>query len=191
MRSVARKVSPAVLILAALCFFLPFVTFSCGGSNVLTLSGLQLVTGTTLQQPQPFGPPRSQKIDPEPLAVLALLVVLGGLGLSFAKGKRGALGSASLAGLGVIFLAALESKLDSEAMRQGGGTIQAHFEAGYYFSLILLLAAAGIGVYTLLAGKGLPLPALQSSPSTKFCTHCGARNAESDLFCGECGSKFP
>jgi len=156
----------------------------------ITLSGRQLVTGTTIQQPQMFGPPANQKVNPEPLAVLAFLAVIAGLGLSFLKGKKGTVGSAVLAGLGVIFLVALKSKLDGDALRQGAGAIQVNYEAGYYLSLIFLLAAIGTSVYAVLAGKGIRLPALQGTAGEKFCTQCGARNAAADLFCKECGAKF-
>ncbi len=190
MEGVARKLSPAAFVLALICFFLPFVTFSCQGQKIASFSGIQLATGTTVQQPQVFGPPKSQKVGAEPLAVLALLSVLAGAGLSFLKGKKGVVSSAGLAGLGVILLAALKSKLDGDALRQGGGAIQVNYEAGFYLSLIFLLAAIGAGVYALLAGKGIRLPALQGSGGTRFCTQCGARNASGDLFCKECGAKF-
>lgn len=82
MEGVARKLSPAAFVLALICFFLPFANFSCQGHQVATFSGIQLATGTTVKQPQVFGAPRSQRVDPEPFAVLALLSVFIGAGLS-------------------------------------------------------------------------------------------------------------
>lgn len=186
-----RKLPLPTFLLALLCFFLPFVTFSCSGQKVATFTGIQLATGTTLERPQAFGPSTSQKIDPEPLAVLALLAALAGLGASFVKGKKGAVGSTVLAGLGVIFLLALKSRLDNEALSQAGGTIQVSYEAGFYLVMVFLLAAAGASAYALFQGKRIPLPALKGAANSKFCTQCGARNAESDLFCSECGLRFP
>lgn len=191
MEGVAKKLPPSAFILALICFFLPFVTFSCGGQKFATFSGIQLATGTTLQRPQAFGPSTSQKVDPEPLAVLALLVTLVGLGASFVKGKKGAVASTALAGFGVILILALKSKLDNEALSQAGGTIQVNYEAGFYLVRLFLLAAAGASAYALFQGKRIPLSAPKGTADSKFCTKCGARNAASDLFCGECGSKFP
>lgn len=191
MKGLARKLPPPAFILALVCFFLPFVTFSCGGQKFATFSGVQLATGTTLQRPQAYGPSASQKVDPEPLAVLALLAALAGLGSSFVKGKKGAVGSTVLAGLGVILLLALKSKLDTEALSQGGGAIQVSYGAGFYFVTVFLLAAAGASAYALLQGKCVSLLAVKGTANSKFCTQCGARNAESALFCGECGSRFP
>lgn len=191
MNSIARKLSPATLILALICFFLPFVTFSCQGQRIASLSGMQLATGTTLQQPEMFGPPKTQKIDAEPLALLALLAVLAGMGLSFLKGKKGSAGSAALACLAILFLAALKAKLESDALRQAGGAVQLSFDAGYYFSLVLLLAAAGIGVYAMLAGRGIRIPAFATGGGPVFCRACGARYTTGDAFCRECGAKLP
>jgi zinc-ribbon domain len=190
MESVARKLSPAAFVLALICFFLPFVTFSCQGQKVASFSGVQLATGTTVKQPQIFGAPKSEKFDPEPLAVFALLSVLAGLGLSFLKGKKGAVGSAALAVLGMILLAALKSKLDGEALRQGGGVIQVGYETGYYLTLVFLLVAAGTTIYALVGNKGSPLPAVQSGGDGKFCGQCGAQNSAGNLFCQKCGAKF-
>jgi hypothetical protein len=190
MEGIGRKLSPAALVLALICFFLPFVTFSCQGQKVASFSGLQLATGTTIQQPQMFGPPKSQKVGAEPLAVLALLSVLAGVGASFLRGKKGAGSSAGLALLAVILLAALKSKLDGDALRQGAGAVQVNYEAGYYLTLILLLAAIGASVYALVAAKGMSLPTLQQSGNSKFCLKCGAGGASDDVFCKKCGAKF-
>ena len=190
MESIARKVSPAAFVLALICFFLPFVTFSCQGHEVASFSGVQLATGTTVKQPEMFGPPKSQKVDPEPLAVFALLSVLAGVGVSLLKGKKGAMGSAALAVLGLNLLAALRSKLDGQAMNQAGGVIQVDYQAGYYLSLVFLLAAAGAGIYALVGGRGSPLPAVQASGESKFCGQCGTQNNAGNLFCQKCGAKF-
>ena len=190
MGGVAKGLSPAAFVLTLVCFFLPFVTFSCQGQKVARFSGIQMVTGTTIKQPQMFGPPKSQKVDPEPLAVLAFLSVLAGAGLSFIRGKKGALSSGVLAVVGVILMAALKSKLDNQVLQQTSGAIQVNYGAGYYLSLVFLLAAAGASFYALLAGKGIRLPAIQGRGGGKFCTQCGARNTASNMFCKECGSKF-
>jgi hypothetical protein len=196
MEGVARKLSPAAFVLALICFFLPFVTFSCQGQKIASLNGVQLATGTTLQQPQMFGPPKSQKVDAEPLAALALLALLAGAGLSLLKGKKGAGMSAAFAGLSFIFLLALKSKLDGDAVRQGGGAIQVNYEAGFYLVIVLLLAAIGAGIYTLAAGKGIPAPAGPAPPAptipadAKFCPKCGAPSAADDAFCKKCGANL-
>lgn len=44
-RPLARRASPALLVLAALLFLLPFCSVSCGGSDLLTARGTQMVVG--------------------------------------------------------------------------------------------------------------------------------------------------
>lgn len=199
MEGIVKKLSPAAFVLALICFFLPFVTFSCQGQKVLTLSGIQLVTGTTLERPQMFGTAPNQKIDPEPLAVLALLALVAGGALCFLKGKKGAGMSAAFSGLSLIFLFALKSKLDGDAMRQGGGAIQVNYEAGFYLVIAFLLVAIGAGIYSFAAGKAIPppmSPAPAASPPpqpggvNKFCPKCGAQSASDDAFCKKCGANL-
>ncbi len=190
MKDVVKKLSPAAFVLALVCFFLPFVTFSCQGQTVASFSGIQLATGTRIQQPQAFGPPKEHKVDAEPLATVALLSVLAALVLSFLRGKKWGVGSAALAALGVILLVALKSKLDGDALRQGGGVIQVSYGAGYYLCLAFLLSAVGTSIYSLMAGKGDRMASPLTTGDTKFCTQCGTQNAAANLFCKQCGSKF-
>jgi hypothetical protein len=190
MASNVKKASPAVFILALICFFLPFVTFSCEGRKVLSLTGIQLVTGSTIQQPQMFGPSQSQKVGAEPLAVLALLCGLAGLGLSFLKGQTSSIAPAATGVLATILLLALKSKLDGDALQQGGGVLQVNYDVGFYLVEILFLAAVALNVFVLMQGKSLPLPALKVGGDSKFCTQCGSRNLSADAFCKECGAKI-
>lgn len=191
MGGITRKLSPAAFVLAFICFFLPFVTFSCRGQEIATFSGLQLATGTTIEKHQVFGASESERVNPEPLAVVALLAVLAGAGVSFIKGKKGTMGSVALAVLGVIVLAALKSKLDGEALRQAHGAVQVNLEVGYYMTLVFLAAAVGWNVYALLGSRATSLPVPHDKADGKSCSQCGARNAAEDVFCGKCGAKFP
>lgn len=201
MESAARKISPAVFVLALICFFLPFVSFSCQGMKVASFSGIQLVTGTTLQQPQMFGPPTAQKVGAEPLAVLTFLCGIAGLGLSFLKGRNSGIGPILAGGLAAIFLLALKSKLESDALKQGGGAIQVQFAAGYWVVLVFFLAAVALNAFPLVQGKRIAPPVgpsgarLGRTPSAptdlgdKFCSQCGARTSPTDFFCKQCGAK--
>jgi hypothetical protein len=187
-RNILGKVPPAALIVALICFFLPFVSFSCQGQKIVSLTGIQLVTGSSIQQPQMFGPATSQKLSPEPLAIITLLSVIVGLGLSFTKGRKGMYGPLLLAALGFACVLALQSKLQSDALSQGGGAIQVQFEVGFYLLLLFLLATVGASVARWLEARG-KLP-FKARGTDKFCAQRGARNTSSDAFCKECGAKF-
>ena len=185
-----KKLSAAAFALALICFVLPFVTFSCQGQKVFTLSGIQMVTGTTFQQPQMLGPPKQEKIEAEPLATLAFMAALAGLVVSFLRGKFGAIPAAASGGLGVVFLMALQSKLDGDTLQRGQGVLQINSEYGFYMAVVLFAAALLINGYILVQGTVVSPSAPRGSPGSRFCPQCGARNAASDLFCKECGVKF-
>jgi hypothetical protein len=190
MESNAQRLSPAIFVLALICFFLPFVTFSCQGQKVMSFSGIQLVTGTTIQEPQMFGPPQSQKLNPQPLAVLAFVCGVLGLALSFVRGRARTIAPAVAGGVAAILLMALKSSIDSDVLSKGGGVIQANYDIGFYVVVLLLLAAVGLNVFLLIQGRGLRFPVLTASSRDKFCTQCGSRNLGTDVFCKECGAKF-
>lgn len=179
----ARKVSLTALILALFCFVLPFVTFSCG-PVAMTFSGIEMVTGTTVQLPQPYGPPESRRVDPEGWAVLAFLVAIAGLGFGFAKAKSLSVGSPASAGLSVLSLVYLKSKLESDALQQGGGAIQVNWQVGYYLTVIFLLIAIGASVYSTLSG-------LSKDKTRMVGTHMLAYMGDGAWKCLECDEARP
>ena len=159
----APKVTPAVFIGTLLCFLLPFVTISCGGQKAATLSGTQMALGTTLEQPQMFGPPQKQKIDPDPYVALAGVCVIVGLVLSF-LGPRIAVGSAIAAGVGAISLLGMKYHLDNEIVTQGRGMMQAAYEPGYWLTLFLMVASAAWSAYVFSQAVRILAPASAGPP---------------------------
>ena len=71
----SSKTSSALYGIALICFVMPFVVVSCQSQKVLTLTGVQLVTGTTMEQPG-SGP---KVMRGDLLAKITLLATVGGL----------------------------------------------------------------------------------------------------------------
>jgi hypothetical protein len=145
MKEEIKKFSPAIYGLALICFFLPFTHISCQGEKVATFTGVQLVTGTTIEQTEMFSEgKKAKKIAPEPLAILVLFSTIAGLGLSFLKGKESTLASAIAGGAGLIFLLLLKAKIDNEVLKEGEGVLRVEYGAGFWLILLLFLFAAGL-----------------------------------------------
>jgi len=152
------KYSPAMFGLALLCFFLPFTHISCQGERVATLSGLQLATGSQIDGPDMSfvgGARRSsgQRVGFEPLAILALLSALGGLGISFLKNRPGRFGSAVAGGIGFLAFVFLKLKIDREILQQGDGILQAQYGGGFYLGMLVFLCAAVLHVILFRAAR--------------------------------------
>jgi len=188
MKSNAKKLSPVVFLLALFCFFLPFVTFSCQGQKVLSVSGIQLVTGSSVPQPQMFGPAIPQRMEGEPLAVLAFVCGILGLGLSFLRGRNGAIAGIASGGLGFLLLLAMKSKIEGDVLSKAGGVIQVSYDIGFAFVLILFFAAVAVNTFALIQSKAPPKTEAKPGGETRFCTRCGSKNLSSDSFCTECGA---
>lgn len=135
------KVSPAVFGAILFSFFLAFFSVSCQGQKIMTLTGLQLVTGTTVQQPEMMGPAKAKRVGGEPLAVAAFVCALVGLALSFVKGPRQTVIRAVLGAIGAFALLLLKWKLDNQILKQGEGMLHAEYETGFWLALFLYFAA--------------------------------------------------
>ena len=142
-----KTLSPAIFVLALLCFLLPWVDLSCQGQQIARFTGLDLLIGTTAQ---------GKRVEKEPLAGVAFGVALLGLAVSLWKGKKGALGSALAGGLGVAVLFLLKSKLDKNALENRGGAVHLDYLVGFYLLWLLFLLALVLNVYYLMPGKGPP-----------------------------------
>lgn len=153
MKSTIKKFSPAIFGIAFICFFFPFINVSCEGRKVASFTGIQLVTGTTIEQPGLLGQKQVKKLDGEPLAIIAFLSGIAGIGLSFLKGKKGAMVPAVTGGIGMILLLALKAKLDNDLLREGGGLLQVECAAGFWLTFLLYLGAIGVNAILLSSSK--------------------------------------
>jgi hypothetical protein len=149
-----RKSIASLLIFvgSALCFFLPFMTVSCGGIKAFTLTGQQLATGTTLTQPQPFGPPQTQKVAPDPFAAIAGLCALVGIVLCLI-GRKMAGPCAATGGLGAVSLLIMRARLDAEIQKQSQGLAAVSYETGFTLVLLLFFAGLAWNVFLFFQGK--------------------------------------
>ena len=78
-----KKFSPGFYGVIILCFFMPFVNLTCSGQKIMSLSGFQLITGTEVKANEMFGelsennePREKNEVDPQPLALFALILSL-------------------------------------------------------------------------------------------------------------------
>lgn len=152
--STAKKFSPVFFLLAAGCFFMPFFDLACSGERLATLNGIQLVTGTHVEQRNPFsGRSEYKRIDPAPLAIAAFVAALTGVVLSFIKHYSAALINilAGLAGFGSLLL--LKAQIDAEVMRQGEGLIYVQYHPWFWLILFLFLAGAVYSIFVFFIEK--------------------------------------
>jgi len=126
-----KKYLPAFFALAIICFLLPFFNFTCQGQKLATLTGMQLVAGTTIEQRDVFGRTKSEKVEREALAIVALLCGIVGLAASFLKTRIGTLSSMALGLVGIIFIFLLASKIDSDITGKSQGMVQTHLDIGF------------------------------------------------------------
>ncbi|QER41756.1 hypothetical protein F1847_02940 [Thermodesulfobacterium sp. TA1] len=159
-----KKISPALFGIVILCFFLPWFSVSCQGQKIITVTGIQLVTGTTIEEPKmPLELGVNQKnekrkIEGEPIAILILLAAIAGLGLNFLlKGKRRAVGSVAVGGAGISLLLILKLKLDKNIMKETGGMLQLNSEIGFFLTALLFIFAIGVNIYSLIQEREMSL----------------------------------
>ncbi len=150
MEEKAGPISAAKFGLIIVLFLMPFINVSCSGIINIPISGMDLATGKTIELKEPFsGKIQKQKINAEPLAVIALGCAILGFFAGFVKSKPARLINAVAGGGGAVLLLLLKSKIDREVLKEGGGMFTVHYEFAFWAALILFLACAAVGIYFL------------------------------------------
>ena len=142
--------------LIILLFFLPFLTFSCGGKDFAQLSGMDLVFGETIEtSSMGGGENRSKDFPAEPLAGIALFLAGLGVAASRSKNVRARLICAACGAGGAGVLLVMKNKFDDEIMREGGGMIGLQFEFAFWAALLLFAAAAVTSYFYRMSKNGI------------------------------------
>lgn len=182
-----KKISPSLFLLIIICLFLPFVTISCSGQELASLSGMNLAFGTRVN---------SQQIDPNPLLIIVLILAIVGIALYFWKNRKSLFAAAATGVLGAILTIAARLTMDSKIEEQSHGVAETSYGAGFWLPLLLFFGAAGFNVWLYFTGNstninnsGEGTSRLAGSSEVAFCPQCGAKTP-SGSFCNQCGAKI-
>jgi hypothetical protein len=186
-----KYITPSLYGIIIICFFLPFVIVSCEGKTIQEFTGMQMAVGTTVQT---FSGSQEEetynyRVNPDPCASIALIITIIGLILGLSgKGREILLTAASA--IGVIMLLLVRSNVVKEMTKQGMQMLNIEFGAAYYISIILFLIAALFNLFQLATMGGISQLSAKRSASIRYCTLCGSKNSQGNIFCNECGAKF-
>jgi hypothetical protein len=180
-----RTFIPLAFALVIIFFFFSFCDFKCNSVKVASLTGINLVTGTSIQADpsgmlgnNPFGSmngyqrnevkDKGQKVEPNIWAILALLAAIGGVFAFYKKIPKESLAGTAVGAVGFISLIILQSAIKSAVGKQGGGMVQIEIEFlfGYWASLLAFLIGGGISYLRLKREKIIIPPEAGPKPIT-------------------------
>jgi hypothetical protein len=144
----AANVSVSLFVVAGFCFLLPFLTLSCSGQRLSTVTGVQLAAGVDVGS---HGSPADARV------AFALGMCVLGVLLRFTDvGSTRRFPAALTATAAILALLSFKMSVDSDTLRQGHGMIRVRYEVGYYVVLIAFVGAAAAGLWC--PRTGLPPP---------------------------------
>ena len=199
MKESNKFVSPALFLLVALCFFLPFVSFTCQGQRIATITGMELVTGTKIEKfemqnidSQQTNPDldKERDVKSEPLAVAAFIFALLGIVISIIP-RYSKLLSVIAGAIGALMLLFLRSSIGGEVTGDFDfKIIDVSYEWGYYLALLLFIGVFALNLYWMITENkvtaGSAIDDLQFS-DVIYCPKCGTSNKSGSIFCAKCG----
>lgn len=139
-----KKLSPAVFAVGIVLFLMPFVSISCQGHKLVSLTGIQLSFGGEIKSPGMFGQTgQVRRIEPDFWAAIALASLGTGLVLTLLKQLKTTLPLAIAAGICAFSLLALKARADNEVAAQGLG-LELNYDPAFWLVLLLSVALAGL-----------------------------------------------
>jgi len=142
---------------ALICFLLPFLDLTCGGTKIVSYPGLELVAGKDMPNGDMFGEGREESQVPSNIwAIIALGSCIVGFYV-FITRQKGDLTTGKLAAIvGVTALIILQITIRNSSQLQAEGAegvVTINFLLGYW-GCILAIATAGILCHIVLQEKG-------------------------------------
>jgi Zn finger protein HypA/HybF involved in hydrogenase expression len=205
MEELKKFLNPLFFVIIIICFFVPFFNITCQQQKIASITGFELITGTTIstnsltkglsgistQQNDLNKGLKTDTVDPEPLAIIALLIAIIGLIFSF-FGKFSDIGSAIaglLGGLSIFFLNTvitdnLLGKINYQPLAVECGT-------GFYIVIILFIILLLYNAY-LFSQRVMYKPDVVQSYVVKMrlCPQCGSENDMVSMYCNTCGKRM-
>jgi len=125
-------------------FFMPFVSISCQGHKLVSLTGIQLSFGGEIESPGMFGQRgQARRTRPELWATISLASLGTGLVLVLLKQLKTTLPPTIAAGVCAFSLFALKARADNEVAAQGLG-LEMTYDLAFWLVLLLSVALAAL-----------------------------------------------
>jgi hypothetical protein len=141
MEIIRRPVSTGLYLLVFLAFLLPFGRISCGDKVLVQATGYEVAHGKAFAVPSGEGgkETRERQRETDYVAIAVLVGAAVGVGLTFLRGRTGAIAHAVYGGHAVLLPLALWGELYYR-VHSNSGTLT--LLAGYWVTLLLFTLAA-------------------------------------------------
>lgn len=205
MEELKKFLNPLLFVIIIISFFLPFFNITCQQQKITSITGYDLVTGTTIssnnlakglnstsaQQNDFNNGTKSDTVSPQPLALIALLLAIGGLIFSFFE-KFSDIGSAIAGLLGVLSIFFLNTVISDTILGKiNYQPLTVECASGFYIAIILFLLLFMYNAY-LFSQRVMYKPDDVHTPGVRmrFCQNCGSENDLVSMYCNKCGSRM-
>jgi hypothetical protein len=202
MEELKKFLNPIFFVIIIICFFLPFFNITCQQQKITSVTGFELVSGTTISTnglnkgltstsiPE-LNNTKNESVSPEPLALIALLLAVTGLVISFYQ-RFSDIGSGAIGLLGAISLIFLNSVIADDLLgKVHNQPLAVECAFGYYIALIffiILLLYNAYAFYMRIMYNPVKYKSIDSK--MRFCPKCGSVNDIASIYCNVCGTRM-
>lgn len=138
-----RPLIPASFAAILILFLFSFCDFSCGGQKLVSIKGIDFVMGKNIPTPSISGDKNnSQKLPPNPYAIIAVASALTGLVIFLIGNKKESILGMIVGTAGSLSLLVLHYIVTSKVETELQGQVQVDFQIAYWLSTLLFIVSA-------------------------------------------------
>lgn len=135
----SRSIRVGPFLIALLCFVMPFLQISCDDKALIRMTGVNLITGVEMKEPMSE---ETQRISPNPFAIVALVAAILGLVVALAGGKGSSWMEAVMGGCGALALLFLKFRMDADVLSHSSGMpLSVQYLVGFWGAMGSMAAA--------------------------------------------------
>jgi hypothetical protein len=205
MEELKKFLNPLFFVIIIVGFFLPFFNLTCQQQKIASITGFELITGTTIStnglnkrligisvpQNEINNGIKTDTVSPEPLALIAFLLAVGGLIFSLFN-KFSDIGSALAGLLGGLSLFYLNSIITDNILGKFHyQPLEVECGAGYYITILLFISLLIYNAYLFFQRIIYkPKKVYSFGGRMRFCPQCGSENDMVSIYCNKCGGRM-
>lgn len=158
-----KRIPSGLYFVVMVLFFTPWWSAGCGQEKVVSLTGVQTITGFEVEEIVDIQlRTKKKRIPPDPFALAAAFFIVGALIVGWQVRRKNLFVAGGLGAASAVALLIFKARIDAAVLSEGKGLVRVVFENGYWTSVFLLFAAGLTQLFW--AYNTAPEPEVSSAP---------------------------
>ena len=138
-----KKLPSGMYFIVMILFFTPWWSAGCAGERIVSLTGVQTLTGFKLNTLADSSlKTKTQQVPPDPMVILVAILALAALITGLNPARKYLFRAGSMGFAAAVLLLIFKARVDARVLQEGQGIVRSVFESGFWATVICLFGAS-------------------------------------------------